>query len=45
MSYGARAYGVDFTNILRAAYTSLDTKIANMTVKASVILHFWDILT
>jgi len=35
---------VDFTNILYAAYTCVDFKSTKMTVKSSVILHFWDLL-
>ena len=35
--------GVNFINILRAAFMGADPKSAKKTVKSSSFLHFWDL--
>jgi len=37
------APSVNFINVLRAAFTLVDPKSANMTVKLLAILRFWDL--
>ena len=35
--------GVNFTNVLRAAFICTDPNSAKKTVKSSSFLHFWDL--
>jgi len=40
---GKRRSGVNFTDVLRTAFTLIDPKSAKTTVKLSVILQIWDL--